>query len=169
MNKNKFLILFILCCASPLILAKLVLEFGWFNAGSSSRGSWLQEEVFLLPATQNSTKSWRVAVIAEECDEVCLQALHTVKQLYIGLGRKQNQVQPIYVGNSQVVDYPMFQQLHVATTLSSPLQQKIIIVDQQGLALLSYTLPAVADEMAVTAKAIRADLMKLMNYDRTSV
>lgn len=169
MNKNKFLFLFILCCALPLILAKLVLEFGWFNAGSSSRGIWLQHEVFLLPATVNSTKHWRVAVIADQCDASCQQALHTVRQLYIGLGRKQNQVQPVYVGRSQLDDYPMFQQLNVAATLSEPLQQQIIIVDQQGLALLSYDLPEAATAMADTAKAIRADLMKLMNYDRTSV
>ena len=51
MNKKKFLLLFVLCCALPLLAAKLVLEFGWFNRGVSSNGEWQQTEVFLLTAT----------------------------------------------------------------------------------------------------------------------
>lgn len=169
MNKNKFLLLFVLCCALPLILAKLILEFGWFNAGSTSRGAWLQEDVYLLPATTNSTKHWRIAVIANDCGTPCMQGIHTVQQLYIGLGRKQNQVQPVYVGQTALTDYPTFQQIDTSAELTASLQQQIIIVDQKGLALLTYTLPVAATDMAATAKAIRADLMKLMNYDRTSV
>jgi hypothetical protein len=91
-----------------------------------------------------------------------------VKQLYVGLGRKQTQVQPVYLGAASLADYPMFAQPKPLTSLAT-LQQKIVLVDQRGLALLTYPLPEQATEMADTAKAIRADLMKLMNYDRTSV
>lgn len=168
MNKNKFLLLFVLCCALPLMLAKLVLEFGWFNAGSSSRGAWLTEEVYLLPDASKVPKHWRIVVVAEDCSQPCQQALHTVKQLYVGLGRKQTQVQPVYLGATSLADYPMFTQPKPLTSLTT-LQQKIVLVDQRGLALLTYPLPEQAAQMADTAKAIRADLMKLMNYDRTSV
>ncbi|MFN3709804.1 MAG: hypothetical protein ACK4GU_02485 [Alishewanella aestuarii] len=169
MNKNKFLLLFILCCALPLLLAKLVLELGWFNPGSSSRGDWLSQEVYLLPNAGKVPKHWRIVVVAEQCATPCQQALHTVKQLYIGLGRKQNQVQPVLLGQASLSDYPMFTQAETPAALSADLQQHIVLVDQRGLALLKYPLPAQAEQMAATAKAIRADLMKLMNYDRTSV
>ncbi|CAM5198082.1 hypothetical protein [Alishewanella longhuensis] len=56
MNKNKFLLLFILCCVLPLLAAKLVLELGWFNPGSSSRGQWLQQEIYLLDDAQQAAK-----------------------------------------------------------------------------------------------------------------
>ena len=60
MNKKKFLLLFILCCALPLAAAKLVLEMGWFSRGASSHGQWQQTEVFLLPATTEKAH-WRLA------------------------------------------------------------------------------------------------------------
>jgi len=168
MNKNKFLLLFILCCLLPLLAAKLVLELGWFNPGSSSKGQWLQQEIYLLDDASKRPNHWRIAVVAEQCQQQsCLQALHTVQQLYLGLGRKQTQVQPVFVGQVLPADYPLFQ-LH-KTANASQLQNQIILVDQQGLALLSYPMPEQAEQMAVTAKAIRADLMKLLNYDRTSV
>lgn len=168
MNKNKFLLLFILCCVLPLLAAKLVLELGWFNPGSASRGQWLQQEIYLLDDASKQPNHWRIAVVADECQQQrCQQALHTVQQLYLGLGRKQKQVQPVYVGQALPADYPVFQLQH--TQAASLLQNQIILVDQQGLALLSYPMPEQAEQMAATAKAIRADLMKLLNYDRTSV
>jgi len=168
MNKNKFLILFILCCALPLVAAKVILELGWFTAGSSSQGKWLQQEIFLLEDASKQQNHWRIAVVAERCEQLrCQQALHTVQQLYVGLGRKQNQVQTVFVGQALPAEYSLFH-LHQSPA-ASQLQNQIVIVDQHGLALLSYPMPEQAEQMAVTAKAIRADLMKLINYDRTSV
>lgn len=168
MNKNKFLLLFILCCALPLLAAKLVLEFGWFNPGSSSRGEWLQQEIFLLDDASKQMNHWRIAVVAEQCLQPrCQQALHTVQQMYLGLGRKQKQVQPVFVGAALPADYPVFQLQQ--SPQASQLQNHIVLVDQQGLVLLRYPMPEQATDMALTAKAIRADLMKLLNYDRTSV
>lgn len=170
MNKNKFLVLFILCCALPLLGAKLVLDFGWFNPGSSSRGQWLEQEIFLLNDASKQQNHWRIAVVSDQCAELaCQQALHTVQQLYLGLGRKQVQVQPVYVGQNLPADYVLFTQQHSQADKTGSLQNHIVLVDQQGLALLSYPMPEQAEQMAATAKAIRADLMKLLSYDRTSV
>ncbi len=170
MNKNKFLLLFILCCALPLITAKLVLEFGWFTPGAASKGEWLEQEIYLLADASKQPNHWRIAVVAANCDkQSCQQALHTIKQMYLGLGRKQEQVQPVLVGQPLPEAYPMFEQPTVAKELTAALQDQIVLVDQRGLVLLRYPLPEQAEQMATTAKAIRADLLKLMNYDRTSV
>lgn len=170
MNKNKFLLLFILCCGLPLLAAKLVLELGWFNPGSSSQGQWLEQEIYLLNDASKQPDHWRIAVVSEQCvQQRCQQALHTVKQLYLGLGRKQKQVQPVFVGQELPAEYPMFRQQQAQSELGQQLQNHIVLVDQHGLALLRYPMPEQAEQMAVTAKAIRADLMKLLNYDRTSV
>ena len=170
MNKNKFLLLFILCCALPLALAKLVLELGWFSPGSSSQGAWLEQEIYLLDDASARQDHWRIAVVAAACDQKsCQQALYTVKQLYTGLGRKQNQVQTVYVGQQLPADYANFPQSDVTNAATAALQNQIVLVDQRGLVLLRYPMPEQAEQMAATAKSIRSDLMKLMNYDRTSV
>ena len=169
MNKKKFLWLFVLCCTLPLLAAKVVLELGWYQSGVGSKGDWQQQEVFLLPAVTDKAH-WRLAVVpAAACLQQCQQALFTVKQLYIGLGRKQEQVQPILLADSALADdFAMFSQSSAMVPVPASLQQRILLIDQQGLVLLSYAMPA-KDEMAATAKAIRADLLKLLNYDRTSV
>lgn len=171
MNKNKFMLLFVICCVLPLAAAKLVLELGWFNPGSSSKGHWLDQEIFLLDDISGQKKHWRIVMLADTpCVERCQNALHTVKQLYIGLGRKQEQVQPIVVGTLNEPDvYPMFILQQAEINDVSLLQQQILLVDQKGLVLLSYPMPEQETEMADVARNIRYDLLKLLNYDRTSV
>lgn len=169
MNKNKFLLLFLLCCGLPLLAAKVVLAMGWYNGGASSNGQWQQSDVFLLDATKDQAH-WRLAVTSNaQCNEHCLQALFTLKQLYIGLGRKQDQVQPVLISQQAVPDdYAMFVLSAPRQAVPAALEQRILLIDQQGLVLLSYPMPEAESEMALTAKAIRKDLLKLLNYDRTS-
>ena len=169
MNKKKFLLLFILCCALPLAAAKLVLEMGWFSRGASSHGQWQQAEVFLLPATTEKAH-WRLAVPASEgCDNKCQRALFTVQQLYVGLGRKQQQLQPVLLGSAQAPEqFTVFSRLQPEQSVPETLNNHILLIDQQGLVLLSYPAPATDADMASVAKAIRQDLLKLLNYDRTS-
>ncbi|PKM17238.1 MAG: hypothetical protein CVV11_20970 [Gammaproteobacteria bacterium HGW-Gammaproteobacteria-15] len=170
MNKKKFLLLFVLCCALPLLAAKLVLEFGWFNSGVSSKGEWQQTEVFLLTAT-NAKAHWRLAVAPKaECDNQCQQALFTIQQLYVGLGRKQVQVQPVLISEQIPPEtYTAFTRHSAVQPVPEALQNRILLIDQQGLVLLSYPVPLAQTELASTASAIRQDLLKLLNYDRTSV
>lgn len=169
MNKKKFLWLFVLCCTVPLLAAKVVLELGWYQGGAGSKGDWQRDEVFLLPASTDKAH-WRLAVApAGDCQQQCQHALYTVQQLYVGLGRKQEQVQPVLLSETAVpANYPIFAQLNSVQTVPPALQNRILLIDHQGLVLLSYAMPA-EDDMAATAKAIRQDLLKLLNYDRTSV
>ena len=170
MNKKKFLLLFVLCCALPLLAAKLVLEFGWFNRGVSSNGEWQQTEIFLLTAT-DAKAHWRLAVAPKaECDKPCQQALYTIQQLYVGLGRKQVQVQPVLISEQSPPNaYTAFARYSAAQPVPETLQNRILLIDQQGLVLLSYPVPSAQTELANTARAIRQDLLKLLNYDRTRV
>lgn len=171
MNKNKFMLLFVLCCVLPLAAAKLVLEMGWFNPGSASKGHWLEQEIFLLNDITGQKKHWRIVLLTETpCQQGCQNALHTVQQLYIGLGRKQVQVQPVVIGTlSDPMAYPMFIQQQAEVSDIEALRQKILVVDQKGLVLLSYPMPEQEAQMADIARNIRYDLLKLLNYDRTSV
>ena len=169
MAKHKFVGLFLLCCALPLLAAQLVLHFGWFNSGVGSKGTWQQQEVFVLPATTDKAH-WRIAVIpAGQCDQLCQNALYTVQQLYIGLGRKQDQVKPLLLSELPLTQPKAFiTQSTAPLNMTAQLKNQIALVDYQGLVLLRYPMPANEQEMVQTAKAVRQDLLKLLNYDRTS-
>ncbi|MEE2025442.1 MULTISPECIES: hypothetical protein [Alkalimonas] len=174
MNKTKFLSIFLPLCLLPLLLAKLALHFGWFEGGTVSKGEWLSEEIFVLPALEAHEKVWRLAVVpAEQCKQQCEQALHTVQQLFIGLGRKQVQVQPVLLadGSAEAVlqQFPVFQRQTPAPADAVAIQNYIVIVDVQGLVLLRYPLPDADHAPADIARDIRTDLLKLMNYDRIRV
>ncbi|CAM3930059.1 hypothetical protein [Rheinheimera salexigens] len=170
MAKNKFLLLFILCCAVPLLLAYLVLNFGWFDRGVTSNGQWQTEEEFVLTPSSEQAH-WRIAVLpAKQCTELCQNAIYTVQQLYIGLGRKQQQVQPVLVSTESLPVLPnSFSQQAAKQNISTELLNQIVLIDHQGLALLRYPMPSTEAEMVLTAKALRQDLLKLLNYDRTDV
>jgi hypothetical protein len=170
MAKNKFLLLFVLCCAVPLLFAYLVLQFGWFDRGITSNGQWQTEEIFVLEPTSEQAH-WRITVLpTEQCTKRCQNAIYTVQQLYIGLGRKQQQVQPVLVSTEPLSVLPSsFSQQTAKQPITTALFNHIVLVDQQGLALLRYPMPNSEAEMAITAKAIRQDLLKLLNYDRTEV
>lgn len=172
MSKNKFLAFFLAFCFLPLALAKLALHFDWFEGGTVSQGEWLQQEIFALPALEAHEKVWRLAVIpANECDAVCEQGLYLVQQMYIGLGRKQAQVQPLLASAEPIAEidqkFPVFQWQHAIN--HAEIDNHIVIVDVQGLVLLRYPLQSNEWSQADIARHIRTDLLKLMNYDRIRV
>ncbi|MEE2002214.1 hypothetical protein QWY20_12190 [Alkalimonas sp. MEB108] len=174
MNKTKFLSIFLPLCLLPLLLAKLALHFGWFEGGTVSKGEWMPQEVFALPALAAHEKVWRLAVVpAGECGQRCELGLHTVQQLFIGLGRKQVQVQPVLLAaledEAVLQQYPVFQQQNPIQSDTATIENYIVIVDVQGLVLLRYPLPDAEHVPADIARDIRTDLLKLMNYDRIRV
>ena len=63
----------------------------------------------------------------------------------------------------------MFDIQHAMPANIEALRQQILLVDQKGLVLLSYPIPEQDEQMAQIARNIRYDLLKLLNYDRTSV
>ncbi len=169
LGKSTFLILFLLCSSVPLIAAKLVLEFGWFKAGANNKGQWLEREIQLLPSALHSEKKWHLVYVqAQQCDTTCELALYTMQQLYIGFGRKQDEVSALLVAEESPSQLAKFSSIkwHAPAASAPELQNQIVIVNQQGLVLLRYPVTSNPAGMLVVGKDIRTDLLRLMNYDR---
>lgn len=170
LSKSTFLLLFILCCSLPFIAAKLVLEFGWFNSDTSNKGQWLDKEIQLLPENERTQLHWHLVYVqANECDVNCEAALYLMQQLYIGLGRKQDEINALILAERAPEQLTKFAHIkwQAQTQLTPDLQNHISIVNQKGLALLRYPVTADQAAMLVIGKGIRTDLLRLMNYDRT--
>ncbi|HWV13812.1 MAG TPA: hypothetical protein VN030_00160 [Cellvibrio sp.] len=163
---KKFILLFIACFILPLVAAKLALALSWFHAGVGNQGNWLEREVNIVPATR---KHWQLVYIpAGECEASCYLALYILQQTYSGLGRQQEQLNALVLADQVPQQLENFSALHwqPVTMPVAGLQNHIVIVNQLGMALLQY--PVVSDQthMLDTAKRIRADLRRLMTYDR---
>ncbi len=173
MAKQKFISLFVLCCLLPLAAAWLVLTSGWYQGGVNSKGQWLAAEIRLLPAVPATAPHWRLVFVAPaSCQQYCAQTLQLMTQIHTALGRKQQQLSLLVVAaelpSGLAAGLPkgvQFQQSDVTGLQIGSL----VLVEQQGLALLQYPLPMQPQQFPLTGKAVMADLKKLMNYDRGPV
>lgn len=171
MAKQKFIGLFVLCCLLPLAAAWLVLTSGWYQGGVNSKGQWFATEIRLLPAVPATAPHWRLVFVAPaSCQQSCAQTLQLMTQIHTALGRKQQQLSLLVVAtelpSGLAEGLPkgvQFQQSDV-----SGLQiGSLVLVEQQGLALLQYS--PQPQQLPLMGKAVMADLKKLMNYDRGPV
>lgn len=172
MTSRKFFALFLGCALVPLLAAKVSLEMGWFSQSSVNKGEWLEHEIQLLPVAKPLAANWRLVYVrASDCNDECDQALHALQQLYIGFGRKQLNIEPLFLSAKEMPELKQFPAISVLidTRPQTELDNQIVIVNQQGLVLLRYPVNSDSEQMKNVAKDIRADLLRLMNYDRRGV
>ena len=176
-KRHKILLLFVLCFSLPFFAAKLALAFSWYTPGILAKGEWLDREV-KFPVSSNAV--WRlVYVVPAPCENSCQFAIHALHQIYSGLGKYQSRVEADLV-SSQPPDFSLSDE-HGLLWLMPPingeaaLDNEILILNPQGVALLRYKIATNSnDENAQQnapelAKAIRTDLLRLLNYDRVAV
>jgi hypothetical protein len=172
MTSRKFFALFIGCALVPLVAAKASLEMGLFSQTSVNKGEWLEHEIQLLPVAPPMAAHWRLVYVrASDCNHECDQALHAMQQLYTGLGRKQLNIEPLFLSAKKIPSLREFPAINMLIDVQpqTELDNQIVIVNQQGLVLLRYPVNSDSEQMKNLAKDIRADLLRLMNYDRNGV
>ena len=168
MNKKLFISLFLLAALVPLAAAKLALAMGWFSDSGVNRGKWLEEDVYPLSLSDvDAHQGHLVYVASPTCAEECRTAAYTLQQFYIGLGAKHERLSLSLISSQPpawINEYPDLHWQH-AGDLPSSYEQKILLLNPQGLALLSYDFAAAAD-LPHIARDIRTDVLRLLKYDR---
>ncbi|MDZ7868146.1 MAG: hypothetical protein U5L02_02915 [Rheinheimera sp.] len=175
MNKQRFLSLFLLVGALPLLAAFVLLKTGWYQSGVNNKGIWYAQEIRLLPASNPAAAHWRLVYLQPDtCDGHCQAVVHLMQQIDLALGRKQDQLdllilaaQPAALSTESVgitAKVPVMQSAFAGLPAGS-----LIIVEHQGLALLHYPLPAAVERLPLLGKDVMADLQKLMKFDRGPV
>lgn len=175
MNKQRFLSLFLLVGAVPLGMAFVLLKTGWYQAGVNNKGVWYQQEIHLLPAADKHQAHWRLVYLQPDiCDTHCQAVVSLMQHIDLALGRKQDQLDLLVLAG----------QSPAMATDALPIQAKVptiqrsfaglpagslILVEQQGLALLHYPLPTAVGSLPLLGKDVMADLQKLMKFDRGPV
>jgi len=175
MNKQRFLSLFLLVGAVPLLAAFVLLKTGWYQSGVNNKGFWYAQEIRLLPASNPDAAHWRLVYLQPDtCDSHCQAVVHLMQQIDLALGRKQDQLDLLILA-AQPAALPT---VSIDTKAQIPVVQStfaglpagsLIIVEHQGLALLHYPLPSAVERLPLLGKDVMADLQKLMKFDRGPV
>jgi len=171
-SKNKFLLLFVSCALIPIIAAKVSLSLGWFKGGDTNKGVWLEHDFPLIRVESSSAPHWYLAYVqGDTCTIECEYSLYILQQLYSGLGRKQMGLQPLLVATvqpPQLTEYPALK-WRSASVESTEVKGQILLLNQQGIAILRYLPTTIPGQIPALARDIRSDLLRLMNYDRSSM
>lgn len=165
MKAKPFLMIFVGMAVVPLLLAFLVLKLGWFNAGATAKGEFLEQEVQLTLTTQDKPK-WHIVYQPQPiCEKLCDEQLYGLNQTYIALGKLQKRVNALVL--SKQMDISQYTHLQINPEMNSELSADYLyVVDPMGKVILRYKGSEQRDETIVTSKKLLADLKKLLNYAR---
>lgn len=161
----------------PVLLAKLALEFEWFNKGATNHGELLQPSLSMDPVHQNQTPIWRLLfVMPQDCDQACDNAIYSINQIWGALGKEQDRAVPTVMtfdgsaaleeGVAQVFETIPIQKSQLKTVFKDKNTDGIFIVDTLGNIILRYPLQPEKQQAILFSREILADLRKLLKLSR---
>jgi hypothetical protein len=177
-KSRKGLLLVLVAFILPVILAKLALEQQWFNYGVTNQGTLIEDDLTLEKiglTTADFEKKWlMIYIVPTECSEQCEQALVSINNTYVALGKGMPRVTPVALTVSELSSAQLAK-IHVnkwhTQTLPDLAKQiitspQVLIVDPLGNIILSHAIPQQYQELPSFGKAILADFKKLLKYSR---
>lgn len=183
---RKVLMLMVVFFVVPIIVVILMYKFNWKPSGNclgelvspphliSSTTELTDNKNSTLPEQFWKTK-WSIVYVANECEQACLDKLHSLRQLHVSLYKDIERAQRVLITNTQDVakiqqDYPdliilnkpQADVLNLAKEFQikaeNPMaSNRIYVVDSLGYLMMSYPeTTALAD--------VRKDVSRLLRY-----
>lgn len=165
----------------PLIAAAMVLHFGWYQAGTANKGTWVKSDMLFEPLQSNPSlpEAWKLTyVMPNVCQAHCQSMIKNMEKGYSTLGRKQVQLKLILLQSttsqalttaSRMSSSKHFSTITLPENLHEQLQTgSLYLVDHQGQFILRYS---AGDDGANYAQLTRdwlADTKRLLAYSRKS-
>jgi cytochrome oxidase Cu insertion factor (SCO1/SenC/PrrC family) len=177
-SNRKMMLLVLLAFLLPVILAKLALEFDWFNKAATNKGELLEPVVDL--SALDSHNKWRILyLLPEHCDEVCDNALYSINQVWKALGREQHRAEPVVLvtehsdkaRQDKLSEDSGIRRVRVeAEQISAVFKARptdgIFLVDTLNNVILHYPVAAEKQQAVLDSRNILADLRKLLKLSR---
>lgn len=179
-NKNKMmLVLLFTAFAVPVLLAKLALEFDYFNKASTNKGQLLSPVIDTSSFYTLEQPSWQIAYFHKgECDASCDNAMYSLSQVWSALGKHRDRVTPMVLHSQakalqqQLAQYPVLKTKQLEASALEQHQQYlqsetgVYIIDTLNQAVLFYPVTADKNETVMIARDVLADLRKLLKLSR---
>jgi cytochrome oxidase Cu insertion factor (SCO1/SenC/PrrC family) len=183
---RKVFMLMVVFFVVPIIVVVLMFKFNWKPNGNSFgelvKPPHLISNANELNYNQNQSLSenfwktkWSIVYVANECEQICLNKLHDLRQLHVSLYKDIERAQRVLITNTQDVskikhDYPDLIIINTPESSVSSLAEefqinsenpmesnRIYLVDSLGYLMMSY--PA---NMALAD--VRKDITRLLRY-----
>ena len=181
MTKNhKNLLLLLVIFVLPVVLAKLALDYDWFNRGATNQGELVEPGNSFAAIQPNPPEPrWKlVYVMPDECQRACENALMSINQVWLALGRESDRVeavavttaeQPLAVSYQQ--QYPHITELQsdqskIDEAFGKLHEQGIYVVDTLQNIVLKYQLHYDQKDAVMSSRAMLADVKKLLKLSR---
>ncbi|GAC16299.1 hypothetical protein [Aliiglaciecola lipolytica] len=179
-KKSKTPIIMFLVFVLPVVLAYLALTFDWFNKASTNKGELISPPLDISSVLDEREPLWRLLfVMPEECSQGCENALYSMNQIWIALGKDSDRVEPLVltqqnsakIENTETQRHPNIRVLktdsqNVNEVFKDGAANGIFIVDTLGNVILKYPLKQQQEDAIQQSRDILADLRKLLKLSR---
>lgn len=165
----------------PVVLAKLALDYGWFNQAATNKGELLSPPVDMgkLQTTEQESKWKLVYVLPEVCTVECENALYSIAQVRSALGKESDRAEVVVItheksNSTQLSELENRPNIRILTTDLKRLQQVfkenstngIFIADTLNNVILRYPLQADQEQAILHSRDILADMRKVLKLSR---
>ena len=90
---KKTLIIMVAVFVLPVVLAKLALDNDWFTKGATNKGQLLAPTIDMSALLENAEPKWSLLyVMPSKCDAVCENALFSINQVWLALGKESDRL-----------------------------------------------------------------------------
>lgn len=179
-NKTMMLLLaavFIL----PVILAKLALDYGWFNQGVTNKGELISPpiDVSVLQEPQQEPKWKLIYVLPQVCTLECENALFSIAQVHSALGKESDRAEVVVISHEesnieQLALLANKPNIRLISTDLNSLQQLfkdastdgIFIADTLNNVFLRYPLQIDKEQAILHSRDILSDMRKVLKLSR---
>ncbi|MBT3135297.1 hypothetical protein KL866_09310 [Alteromonas sp. ALT199] len=171
---KKTLIIMVAVFVLPVVMAKLALDNDWFTKGATNKGQLLEPTIDMRALLKDAEPKWRlIYVMPNECDAVCENALFSINQVWLALGKESDRAQAVVITTASsdqaaiaaLEDYPFVETLPITTptTLAS---SSVYVVDTQNNAMLFYKIQDDRKDAVMESRNMLADMRKLLKLSR---
>lgn len=179
-TSKKLVIALIVVFVLPVVLAKLALDNDWFNRGATNKGNLLNPVLDVSAVLETEAPKWRlVYTLPENCDKTCENALFSINQVWLALGKESDRAQAVVIvtessDEQAVAKISEMPSLHaveaskenVNKSFKSVSGDAIFVVDTLNNAMLYYPVGGDKDVAVMESRNILADVRKLMKLSR---
>jgi hypothetical protein len=180
MGSKKALMLLGIVFIVPVILAKIALEQDWFNRGVTNKGQLLTPVIDASSLLAEAPKKWRVLyVVPETCTESCQQAVYSIQQIDVALGKESDRANATLLVTAQSdqtaltllqsetsAEVLQVSNKNVNEVFKSDLRNGIFLVDTLNNAMMRYDLPEQREVAIMQSRDVLSDLKKMLKLSR---
>lgn len=177
---RRMMFLLLAVFALPVILAKLALENEWFTTAATNKGELLNPILDFSPISDGEQHKWRIVYLLPEiCEATCENALYSINQVWIALGKEMDRAEALVVKTEQsdgtqvekleshpVIGLITTNQQSVNQVFNQVSTDGIFVVDTLGNVILRYPLQLEQQQAVLHSREILADLRKLLKLSR---